>query len=109
VRGRARTRGQVRLVTAGIERVAAELEREHLQRHVDVEVFALILAALADELEQLGRHLGQQLARLLQVGRLDRLAGGPRGQQRGPQPQGEGPGAGHQRVHGRCAVPRAAG
>src|SRR5208337_3605392 len=83
-------------LSARVERVAAEPQREHLEGQVRGGVGGrrslaglLVVPVLRDQVEDLGRRARQGLPRLLEVRLLDGLARGTRGQERPPQAQGE--------------------
>src|SRR5690606_11746051 len=72
VRGRPATRAEIRLLSARVERVAAELEREHLEREIEavrVDVGLVLLAhgaALGDDVEELRGGARDERPRLLE-------------------------------------------
>jgi hypothetical protein len=107
VRGRAAPVAEVGVRSARVERVAAETDREHLEREVGVDVTGRVLPALLHEVEDLLGCAREEPPRLLEIGLLDVDAGGTRREERAPQPQRERATAAFERVHRGRALPYA--
>ena len=100
VRRRAAPGPEVSVLAAGVQRVAAEADREDLQRQVVGVVPLLGAPSLLHEVEELGRGARDGLPRLLEVGLLHGDAARARGQQRGPEAERERARAALDRVDG---------
>src|SRR5690606_24834830 len=93
VRRRAAAGAELGVLAQRVQRVTAEADGEHFERHVELAVAAALAAALLDDLEDLGGCARDGSPRFLEVGRIHAIAGGPRGEERAPEAQRERAGA----------------
>src|SRR5688500_4675575 len=110
VGGRPAARSEIAVLTASVERITAQADREHLERELGLEIdlhglaailrFALArLSTLAHVREDVGGRLGDVLPGAFEIGVLDAFDRRTCREQRAPQPEREGTRAPFDRVH----------
>ena len=108
VRGRSATGTEVGVRTARVERVAAEPDREHLEREIGARCRAPRRCRRSFTRSRISAGArAMSLPGLLEVGLLDVIAGRTRREERAPEAQREGARAALERVHRGRALPNA--
>ncbi len=97
---------ELRVLAARVERVAAEADREHLERQLVIHVDEILRgAALLHEVEDLRGRGGEDVPRLVEVRRVDRILRRARREERRPKTQRERARASLERVQRGRAMP----
>src|SRR5262249_53357437 len=99
VRGRAAPWTEASVLPAGVERIAAEAEREHLERQLGLEIAPVFLPSFLHQVEDLRGRPSDRRPGLLEVRLLGRVGRGVRREERGPEPKRKRAGTSLERVH----------